>query len=155
LDRSTGQRVAFRARHYVLAAGAVGSPLILLRSGVDHPLVGRNYMMHFSPIVGGPVARRLRADGGFVQQAGFTAYSFGARGSAPRLGLVQSLPVPGPLMLAKASSRWLPAFVLQWLRRRMLPLVGIIEDLPDPANRVSWASGMPRLNHRFSSYDQE
>jgi choline dehydrogenase-like flavoprotein len=58
-------------------------------------------------------------------------------------------------MLAKASSRWLPAFVLQWLRRRMLPLVGIIEDLPEPANRVSWANSKPRLDHRFNAYDQE
>jgi choline dehydrogenase-like flavoprotein len=36
----------------------------------------------------------------------------------------------------------------------MLPLVGIIEDLPDPANRVSWgANGKPSLRHQFAAYD--
>ena len=49
-------------------------------------------------------------------------------------------------MLAKAASRFLPPVRLDFLRRRMLPLVGIIEDLPDPANRVSWGpDGQPRL----------
>jgi choline dehydrogenase-like flavoprotein len=50
LDRSTGARRTFRAPRYALAAGAIFSPLLLLRSGVDHPLVGRHYMMHLSPV---------------------------------------------------------------------------------------------------------
>jgi choline dehydrogenase-like flavoprotein len=59
-------------------------------------------------------------------------------------------------MLAKAALRWLPRFVLDFLRARMLPLVGIIEDLPDPANRVFWgADGRPSLRHRFAEYDLE
>jgi choline dehydrogenase-like flavoprotein len=38
----------------------------------------------------------------------------------------------------------------------MLPLAGIVEDLPDPANRVSLGpDGQPRLQHRFSPYDHE
>jgi choline dehydrogenase-like flavoprotein len=154
VDRSTGKRHTFRGRRYVLAAGAIGSPLVLLKSGVDHPLIGRHYMMHLSPIVVGLFARRLGADAGFIKQVGFADFYLGAKDFAHKLGLVQSLPIPGPLMLAKAASRWLPRFVLQFLRRRMLPLVGIIEDLPDPANRVSWAGGQPRLDHRFSDYDR-
>ena len=155
LERGTGRRLTLRARRYVLGAGAIGSPLILLRSGVSHPLAGRNYMMHLSPIVVGIFAQRLGADEGFVKQVGFADYYFGAKGYAHKLGLVQSLPVPGPLMLAKGAPRWLPGFVLPFLRRRMLPLVGIIEDLPDPENRVSWgADGRPRLHHRFTAYDR-
>ncbi len=156
VDRGTGQRRVYRARRYVLAAGAIGSPLVLLRSGVDHPLLGRNYMMHLSPIAIGIFARRLGADEGFVKQVGFSDYYFGTKEFSHKMGLVQSLPVPGPLMLAKAASRFLPSFVLRFLRRRMLPLVGIIEDLPDPANRVSWsADGKPCLHHRFAPYDLE
>jgi choline dehydrogenase-like flavoprotein len=156
VDRASGRRMVYRARRYVLAAGAIGSPLLLLRSGMDHPLIGRNYMMHLSPIVAGIFARSLGAAEGFVKQVGFSDFYFGTKAFAHKLGLVQSLPVPGPLMLAKAASRLLPRFLLEFLRRRMLPLVGIIEDLPNPTNQVSWgADGKPRLRHAFSEYDRE
>src|SRR5262249_8580014 len=33
---------------------------------------------------------------------------------------------------------------------------GIVEDLPNPANRVDWGPGRrPRLRHRFAAYDFE
>lgn len=156
VQRSTGKRTVYRAPRYVLAAGAIGTPLLLLRSGVDHPLLGRNYMMHYSPVAVGIFARRTGAETAFIKQVGFSDYYFGAKGFAHKMGIVQSLPVPGPLMLAKAASRKLPRFLLEFLRSRMLPLVGIIEDLPDPCNRVSWgADGLPHLQHRFARFDLE
>jgi choline dehydrogenase-like flavoprotein len=156
VDRSTGQGREYRGRRYVLAAGAIGSPLLLLRSGLDHPHAGRNYMMHLSPIVIGIFSRRLGADEGFVKQVGFSDYYLGDKDFTHKMGLVQSLPVPGPLMLAKAAPSWMPRRALEFLRRRMLPLVGIIEDLPDPDNRVSWSpDGRPCLHHRFADYDLE
>jgi choline dehydrogenase-like flavoprotein len=49
-----------------------------------------------------------------------------------------------------------PRPIQRFLRERMLPLAGIIEDLPNPANRVFWGpSGRPRLHHRFGVYDLE
>src|SRR5262249_10088441 len=49
-----------------------------------------------------------------------------------------------------------PRPVLRFLRRRMLPLAGIVEDLPDPTNRVHWGpDGQMRLRHRFGAYDIE
>ncbi len=155
IERATSRRTVYRARRYVLAAGAIGSPLLLLRSGLEHPQLGRNYMMHLSPIVVGIFARRLETDAGFLKQVGFTDYYFGTGTYPHKLGLVQSLPLPGPLMLAKALP-WMPSAVREFLRRRMLPLVGIVEDLPNPENRVSWgADGKPALRHRFSPYDLE
>ena len=67
IDRATGRHAVYRARRYVLAAGAIGSPLLLLRSGANHPLVGRNYMMHLSPIVVGLFPRRLGTGDGFIK----------------------------------------------------------------------------------------
>lgn len=155
-DRATGKRTVYRARRYVLAAGAIGSPLILSRSELNHPHLGRNYMMHFSPIVVGIFAHKLGADQGFIKEVGFADYYLGCEGFHHKMGFIQSLPVPGPLMLAKAASRFLPRFLLNFLRARMLPLVGIVEDLPDPANRVFWsAEGRPSLQHRFHAYDLE
>jgi choline dehydrogenase-like flavoprotein len=45
----TGRRVTVRAKRFVLAAGAMGTPAILLRSGVDDPAVGKRTFLH--PVV--------------------------------------------------------------------------------------------------------
>lgn len=46
--RPSGHRVTVRARHVVLASGAIGSPAILLRSGAPDPyhLLGRRTFLH-------------------------------------------------------------------------------------------------------------
>jgi choline dehydrogenase-like flavoprotein len=152
-----GQRREFlRARCYVLAAGAIGSPAILLRSGIDGPHVGRHYMMHYSPIAAGIFARSTGAGNTFVKQVGFADFYFGTAGCPHKLGLVQSLPAPGPLMLAKGGLKWWPRCALRFLRKRMLLLAGIVEDLPDPANRVFVKQdGSIGLRHRFSDFDVE
>jgi choline dehydrogenase-like flavoprotein len=153
-DRATGQRVVYRARTYALAAGAIGSPALLLRSGMGGPWVGRNYMMHLSPIALGFFPEETGADATFVKQVGFADYYLGAPGFPHKLGLIQSLPVPGPRMIAKATSKYVPDAAIRFLRSRMIPLAGIVEDLPDPANRVSLdAEGRVVLRQRYSAYD--
>jgi choline dehydrogenase-like flavoprotein len=153
-DRATGQPGIYRARRYALAAGAIGSPTVLLRSGMDDPLIGRHYMLHVCPIVVGLFPRRTGADETYVKQVGFADFYHGTRDYAHKLGLVQSLPVPGPAMIAKVTSSRLPSAAIQFLRRHMLPLTGIVEDLPNPDNRVSLGpNGEPSLSHRFSPYD--
>ncbi len=154
-DRTSGRETVRTARRYVLAAGAIGSPLLLLRSGATDPLIGRHYMMHLSPLVVGILPRRNGAEEAFVKQVGFADYYLGAPGYAHKLGIVQSLPVPGPLLLAKMAPL-LPRALAHLLRQRMLPLAGIVEDLPDPDNRVTTgADGRPRVTHRFGAYDVE
>jgi choline dehydrogenase-like flavoprotein len=153
-DRVTGARAVYRARAYVLAAGAIHSPALLLRSGAAGPLVGRNYMYHLSPIVAGVFPQRTGADATFVKQVGFADFYLGARGYVHKMGLVQSLPVPGPLMMAKAAPRHVPRGLLNFLRTHMLPLVGIVEDLPNPANRVTLGiDGRSKVRHAFGPYD--
>jgi choline dehydrogenase-like flavoprotein len=155
-DRVTGARGICRARKYALAAGAIGSPLILLRSGADGPHVGRHYMMHLSPIVIGVFGRQTGADESFVKQIGFADYYFGVAGYSHKMGIVQSLPVPGPLLTAKMAPRLLPQRALRLIRQRMLPLAGIVEDLPNPENCVRWGPNeRPRLRHQFGPYDLE
>jgi choline dehydrogenase-like flavoprotein len=154
VDRGTGQRFTYRAQRYALAAGAIGSPALLLRSGLDGPWVGRNYMMHLSPIRCGLFPGPTGADETFVKQLGFADYYFGAPGYPHKLGLIQSLPVPGASMIAKALAMRFPRRLIQFLRSRMAPLVGIVEDLPQHENRVTLDSeGQPVLRHRFADYD--
>jgi choline dehydrogenase-like flavoprotein len=155
-DRATGQRSTWRARCYVLAAGAIGSPALLLRSGLGGPLAGRHYMLHLCPVAIGIFRRPTGAAEGYVKQVGFSDYYFGTEQYPHKMGIVQSLPVPGPLMMAKMGARRLPRAVVEFLRRRMVPLTGIVEDLPSPANRVSLGKGgEPELTHAFAPYDRE
>jgi choline dehydrogenase-like flavoprotein len=153
-DRSTGQRSALRARRYALAAGAIGSPALLLKSGITGRHVGRNYMMHLSPLALGIFRRATGADQTYVKQVGFADYYLGAPGYTHKMGLIQSLPVPGPLMMAKATAGRLPQVIIRFLRKHMLPLTGIVEDLPNPANRVTLGSdGAAELYHQYTPYD--
>jgi choline dehydrogenase-like flavoprotein len=56
-------------------------------------------------------------------------------------------------MTAKASP-FLPAAVRAFIRKRILPLAGIIEDLPNPANRVTLGpDNRGRITHRYGRYD--
>jgi choline dehydrogenase-like flavoprotein len=153
-DRSTGRRTTYRAKRYALAAGAIGSPALLFRSNLAGPLVGRNYMMHLSPLALGIFRGSTGADRSYVKQVGFADYYLGATDYRHKMGLIQSLPVPGPLMIAKATAGRLPSIIIQFLRRRMLPLTGIIEDLPNPDNRVTLGNdGAAELHHQYGPYD--
>jgi choline dehydrogenase-like flavoprotein len=155
-DRGTGLTHRFRAGCYALAAGAIGSPAIALQSGLAGPHVGRNYMMHCAPVAVGVFARPTGANETFIKQVGFADFYFGTADCPHKMGIVQSLPAPGPLMLRKAGLHRLPGCLLRFLRKRLLPLVGIVEDLPDPRNRVFVrADGSIGMQHAFSPFDRE
>lgn len=155
-NRHDGSARTVTARCYALAAGAIGSPAILLRSGIDGPHVGRNYMLHYSPISIGIFRRETGADETFIKQVGFADFYFGTRACPHKMGIIQSLPAPGPLMLAKSGLNCWPTAAVSWLRKRMLPLAGIVEDLPEPTNRVEIRSdGGIALRHRFNDFDKK
>lgn len=155
-NRTCGTLERYSARRYVIAAGAIGTPCILQRSGVVHRELGRNYMMHYSPLAAGLFARSTDADRTFVKQLGYADFYFGTADLPEKMGIVQSLPAPGPLMLRKSGLRYLPAWLLGRLRRHLLLLAGIVEDLPHRANRVECSpDGGIRLRHRFSDYDRK
>lgn len=153
LDRTTGRRQHYRARRYALGAGAIGSSILLQRSGWEHPLIGRNYMKHLASVVVGIFPQTSNAELSFVKQVGFADFYFGTKKYPHKLGLIQSLPVPGPLMAAKMAP-FMPAPLRRFLRERILPLAGMIEDLPNPANRITLGPrNEARLTHRFTRYD--
>jgi len=155
-DRVSGERRTYSARRYALGAGAIGSAVVLLRSGFSGPHIGRNYMFHLSPVSAGIFPVCTGGDETFVKQVGFADYYLGTKDFTHKLGLVQSLPTPGPLMLAGAGGKYLPGRILQYLRQRMLSLVGIVEDLPNPRNRIELGTGgRIELHHAFSTYDRE
>ncbi len=153
-DRINGSCSRVRARRYVLAAGAVGSPVLLLNSGATHTLIGRNYMYHLSPVMAGLFAAPTEGDRTFVKQLCSYDFYFGTPDCPHKMGLVQSLPVPGPELLAQQGLRFLPRPARNLLRSRMLPFAGIVEDLPQPQNHVRPGdNGRVTLRHEFSPFD--
>jgi choline dehydrogenase-like flavoprotein len=154
--RASGGRAVYTAKRYALAAGAIGSPTLLLQSGIEGPLIGRNYMFHLCPITAGVFPQDTGADTAFIKQVGFADYYLGTKRFPHKLGLIQSLPAPGPRMLARSAPVRLPQQVLHGLRKKMLPLAGIVEDLPNPSNRVCLGkNGAAQIVHRFGPYDVE
>ena len=145
----------YTAKRYVMAAGAAATPAILQQSGFEHDQLGRNYMLHYSPLAVGLFLPATEADRTFVKQLGFTDFYFGTSELPEKMGIVQSLPAPGPLMLKKNGLKYIPTAFLNRLRSHMLPFVGIVEDLPNPLNRVTISpNGGIRIDHRFSDYDR-
>ena len=59
-------------------------------------------------------------------------------------------------MMTKTGGKRVPASMVRFLRRRMLPLMGLVEDMPDGRNRVFLdRDGNPEIRHAFSGYDRE
>ncbi|MCM8612687.1 GMC family oxidoreductase [Accumulibacter sp.] len=65
----SGKRVQLRARHFVAAAGAIGSPALLLRSGVPDPhrLLGKRTFLHPVVISSAVMPERVDAYAGAPQ----------------------------------------------------------------------------------------
>ncbi len=155
-DRKTGKKKVYRAQCYGMGAGAIASPMILQRSELAHPLIGRNYMKHCSPIVIGFFPRQTKAEDTFVKQIGFSDFYFGTKNFPYKMGCVQSLSVPEPLLIAKNGLGFLPLSLLESIGKHILPMTGCVEDLPNPENRVTIsACGEPQLQHHYDEFDYQ
>jgi choline dehydrogenase-like flavoprotein len=150
-----GSRVNVRAGRYVLAAGAVNSAALLLRSRPDgvanqSDQVGRNYMGHPTTFI---IGSRPGRDLGIVfeKTVGLNDwYAAGPENPYP-LGNIQSL---GKLYgeTIKAARPWAPTGLLSAICRRSVDFLAQSEDLPLASNRVEVeANGQIRLRWRPTS----
>jgi choline dehydrogenase-like flavoprotein len=135
--RRDGRDLHIRAARYVVAAGAVQTAALLLRSGGvanGSGMVGRNYMAHVSSFVVAACPGREHHIQ-FQKTLGLNDwYSAGPSTPYP-LGNVQGL---GKLQGAtiKAARRWVALGLLEWITRRSVDFFVESEDLPLPENRV-------------------
>lgn len=130
------------ARQVILAAGAVHTPAILLRSATQqHPnglanrsdQVGRNFMNHNCSAL---LALSLRRNRSVYQKTLYLNdwYLGGGPGDAP-LGNVQLLGrVSGPILAAQTG---LPRAIARLLAAHAIDFYAMSEDLPDPDSRVT------------------
>jgi choline dehydrogenase-like flavoprotein len=135
-----GVEVRIRARKFVLAAGAVNSAALLLRSGDGRGLangsglVGARYMVHNSTfLVAVDPRRRNRTR--FQKTLGLNDWYLTGDSRGRPLGNLQML---GKLQAdsIRAARPWAPTPALSFMTNRSVDLYLTTEDLPSPDNRV-------------------
>ncbi len=149
----------YSAGTVVVAAGALSSALLLLRSANDaHPgglanssdQVGRNYMRHEMSVL--MAVTRKPSDTVFQKTLAFSDFYFGSDDWDYPLGLVQLMATTHPEQIkAEVLPRWLewmPDMPFSEIARHSLDFWLQAEDLPDPANRVYYRDGEVHLDLR-------
>jgi choline dehydrogenase-like flavoprotein len=156
--RHQGERRQLRAGVTVVAAGAVNSAALLLRSttaacpeGVANRsgVVGRHFMNHncTAMLVVDP---RSRNDAVYQKTLGINDFYLDDGRGGPPLGNVQLLgKITGPIL--KANLHWAPSAALSWLTGHSVDWYLMSEDLPDPDSRVRLDGGSIVLDWRRSN----
>jgi choline dehydrogenase-like flavoprotein len=157
-----------RARHVILAAGALATPHLLLASGLETrsfapDAVGRYLTRHCNRVVFGLFPTRPERGHRFVKQVAITDFYFGHQWTGTRkLGVLQQMAVPPLSVVAQHLPRWLVPAAGQVLSRSAA-LLGIAEDEPQQRNGVTIdrnerdAFGLPRLtvHHEYTARDRQ
>lgn len=170
VERDTGRRLSFRARRFVLAAGALGTPHLLLASGLEalNPggwAIGRHLMRHRNAIVFGVFPHPPDPVGEFHKQVGIHDYYFDAAGNGRvggrKLGAIQQVQTP-PVELVRQHMPELLRYVMDPRVDHLGGLLVIAEDQPRPENRLELDPrradrfGLPRARivHRYTRRDR-
>ncbi len=141
----------------VVAAGALSSALLLLRSASDaHPgglangsdQVGRNYMRHEMSVL--MAVMRKPNDTVFQKTLAFSDFYFGSDDWDYPLGLVQLMATSHTEQI-KAEVlpmwlEWMPGLPFAEIARHSLDFWLQSEDLPDPDNRIYYQDGEVHLD---------
>lgn len=169
VDRLSGRPFRVEAERFVLAAGALASPHLLLASGLQElspagDAVGRYLMRHCNAIVLGGAPTSLGEVGDMRKQVGLHDLYFGdgRQTEVPgKLGAIQQLRA----VHIALSMTPLPASVKRAMYpalQRLLGFIVIAEDQPLPGNRLTLhparrdCHGRPAacVEHRYSRRDR-
>lgn len=169
VDRHDGRSLRLRARTFVLAAGALATPHLLLASGAEalHPggrAIGRHLMRHVNAVVIGLFPRRPDREAQFHKQVAVHDLYFGhprVAGPPGKLGAIQQLSTP-PAALVREHLPRLIGRAVGGLLPHATGLLVMAEDQPRIENGVDldWARldrfGLPqlRITHRYTPRDQ-
>jgi choline dehydrogenase-like flavoprotein len=159
VDRRSGRIATHAAERVFLAAGALGSPHLLLSSGLARlnpggHVVGRFLMRHFNEVILGFFATPPDRERRFHKQLGIHDLYLGDPGRVwPRgkLGGIQQLATPPGSLVRAHLPRALGAVAR--LVDHLTGLLVIAEDQPSYANRVFLGSKHDRLGMRQLQID--
>ena len=164
VDQESRDPVSFEAPLFILAAGALGSPAILLRSGLgeerDAP-VGRFLMRHSNAVAAGLFPFETNPEQVFHKQVCFTDFYEERRaGDGLAVGIVQDIYTPDAAVVRRAAGRLGGLVLRAAVVRRLQNLLCVAEDEPDPDNRITLSPerddfGMERVRveHRYRESD--
>jgi len=150
-----GESHTINAKNIVLAAGAVKSAELLLRSseqGVANcsGMVGRNFMNHnLSAVIA--IDPRALNDSVYQKTLAINDFYLGDGAGGPPLGNIQLLGrVSGAIL--KGDLRSVPQVLLDWVSRHSVDWLAMSEDLPNPESRVTLDGAGLRLDWRRSNW---
>jgi len=146
-----GTRARIEAETVILSAGSLGSPTILLRSGIGGPAVGRGVVIHPSLPLVGEFKERIDATRGLTASVYVDAH---ARSGGFFFESMPGLP-SYVAMLVPGSG---PEVLAQLRRYRNLAGFGVmLVDTPHPRNRVRLAEGGERalVDYQLRGSDPE
>ena len=165
IDRDTDRRLTLRAKVFVLAGGTIGTPALLLRSGLESrdrsASVGRYLMRHCNGMVGAPFPFRTNPERVNHKQICISdLYERERDQNGMAVGIIQDMCMP-PAEVVRALGprgfRWAAALSAGFIQS----LICIAEDEPQADNRVSLAAetdrlGMPivRIDHQYTDGDR-
>jgi choline dehydrogenase-like flavoprotein len=150
LALAPGTPVTIRARQVILSAGALGSPAILLRSGVENDNIGRGAVTHASMPTLGVFDRTIDALTG-TQASVFLDDKLISDGFA--LEAMSAEPLYAAIMALGPAQH---AFETMMAYRNLAGFGTMLIDTPSRENRVSLdAAGEPQVEYELSPGDRE
>ncbi|MEW6752261.1 MAG: GMC oxidoreductase, partial [Candidatus Latescibacterota bacterium] len=165
VDRDTGRPFSLEAGQFVLAAGALRTPALLLDSWLErfpqHDLIGRYLMRHCNAVASYVFPYRTNPGQAFHKQVCVTDFYEDLRqelGTA--VGVIQDIYTPAPIVLRIWARRGfrLAASLLSGFAQNLLC---IAEDQPRPENCVRLSAekdcyGMPvpLVRHEYAAVDR-
>ena len=168
-DKARGEVVRKTANTFILSAGAIASPHILLASELDKAnsggaSVGCYLMRHCNAMVFGFFPRKPDPERRFHKQLAIHDYYFGdpKRPGLAKLGGIQQVATP-PVELVKHHLPWGLKTILSPLVEHLTGLLVMAEDQPqiDNGMKIDWSQkdpvGLPRVvvRHRYSKRDRK
>jgi choline dehydrogenase-like flavoprotein len=169
VDRVSGKPLRFEAERFIVAAGALATPQLLLASGLNRlspagGAVGRFLMRHCNGIVLGGGPPSIGAPDDFRKEIGIHDFYFGDpedRRLRDRLGIIQQLRATRIALAVAPFPGWVRE-ALNPTASRLLGLIVMAEDQPRASNRVeleptrSDRYGRPRarVHHRHTERDR-
>jgi choline dehydrogenase-like flavoprotein len=152
--RAPGQperRLTVRARNVVVAAGAIHSPALLMRSGIESPALGRHLALHPATAVFGYLDEPVRPWTGTVQAHYSDQFGDLDRGYGFKFETAPVHPAFAAMAIPWTSRT---AFAAAMERLPHLALVGILlRDRDGGRVRVD-RQGQPVVHYRLSAYDR-
>ena len=169
VERRTGSPVRLVARQYILAAGTLASPHLLLASGLQEQnpagaLIGRFMTRHFNAIAMGLFPRRPDRERQFHKQVGIHDFYFGHPSVGRpkgKLGGIQQLVTPPAELVKQSLPGGLGRMVMAGIPH-MTGLLVMAEDQPqrtngvtiDPARRDAFGLPQLQVTHHYTKRDR-